>query len=329
MFKVPLLELKERILKSSRITSPELEHRIKAKINELSGLISEEGAAHILANELGIDLMPQQGKLKIKEIYAGMRSVSTVGKVVRKFEVREFVKGDKKGKVCSVVLGDETGTIRLVFWNDHVLLTEKIQENDILLVKEGYARENNGMREVHLGDRASIVINPEGESVQSVRQTAVNAGRKSINQLSPGEEGVEILGTVVQVFDPRFFTVCSQCNKRATEENGGFRCGEHGIVQPSYGYVLNLVLDDGTGTIRSIFWKNQVNHLLGKEEGTMLVYKENGSSFEDVKTDLLGEQLKLLGRVQKNDMFDRIEFNVQIVEKANPEEELARLEKSQ
>jgi hypothetical protein len=30
--------------------------------------------------------------------------------------------------------------------------------------------------------------------------------------------------------------------------------------------------------------------------------------------------------VAKNDVFDRLEFNVQIVEKANPAEELARLE---
>ena len=46
-----------------------------------------------------------------------------------------------------------------------------------------------------------------------------------------------------------------------------------------------------------------------------------------MKTDLLGEQLKLLGQVKKNEMFSRLEFSVQIVSRAKPEEELARLEK--
>jgi replication factor A1 len=226
-----------------------------------------------------------------------------------------------------LIIGDETGTIRVVFWNDQVEVALKIKEEDIISVKDGYVKENNAQKEVHLGERASVAINPPGEVISSVRQ-AMAAGRKKIGELVSGDEGVEVFGTVVQVFDPRFFTVCSQCNKRATEEAGGFRCAEHGIVQPQQAYVMNVVLDDGTGTIRSIFWRNQTNHLLGKEESHMVIYKENLSAFEEVKTDLLGEQLKIIGRVQRNEMFDRLEFNVQLVEKANPEEELARLEKS-
>ncbi len=328
MFKVPLADLKEKILLSGKLTSSEFDVRIKQKINELSGLISEEGAAHIIANELGIELAnTTKSKLKIKEIYAGMKAVTTVGKVVRKFDVREFAKGDNKGRVCSLIMGDETGTIRVVFWNDQVMVAEKIKEDDIISIKEGYVKENNAQKEVHLGERATVVVNPPGEIITNVRQ-AMAAGRKKISELISGDEGVEVLGTVVQVFDPRFFTTCSQCNKRAVEEAGGFRCSEHGIVQPQQAYVMNVVLDDGTGTIRSIFWRNQTNHLLGKEESHMIVYKENLSAFEEVKTDLLGEQLKLIGRVQRNEMFDRLEFNVQLVEKAKPEEELVRVEKS-
>ena len=74
--------------------------------------------------------------------------------------------------------------------------------------------------------------------------------------------------------------------------------------------------------------KNQTAHLLEKTEEQMAVYKENMSAFEEVKTDLLWEQLKLLGQVKKNEMFSRLEFNVHIVSRAKPEEELARLEKA-
>src|SRR3990167_7846927 len=101
MIKIPLSDLKEKIISSGKITPVELEGRIKTKINELSGLISEEGAAYIIANELGVIILPQEEKLKIREIYAGMKNITTSGKVLRKFEVREFNKDNKIGKVCS------------------------------------------------------------------------------------------------------------------------------------------------------------------------------------------------------------------------------------
>src|SRR3990167_10045385 len=155
MYKVPLAEIKQKIQDSGKVKSEELEQKLKAKINELSGLISEEGAAHIIANELNVEIVSTttQKKLKVKEIYAGMRSVTTVGKVVRKFEVREFSKDIRSGKVCSLILGDETGTVRVVFWNDQVDALKKVSEGDILLVQDGYARENNNDREVHLGNQ--------------------------------------------------------------------------------------------------------------------------------------------------------------------------------
>jgi hypothetical protein len=328
MYKVPLSEIKQKILASGKLKGEELDSKLKAKINELSGLISEEGAAHIIANELGVEIVStsNQKKLKIKEIYAGMRSVTTAGKVVRKFEVREFAKEDRSGKVCSVILGDETGTIRAVFWNDQVDLLKDVSEGDVLLLKEGYVKENNNGREVHLGKEGSLEVNPEGEKITAVRERAAY-DRKKIEALRDGDGNAEIVGTVVQVFDPRFFMVCSTCSKKVTESGGAFSCNAHGEVKPAVSYVMNLVLDDGSSNMRCVLWKNQTTSLLEKSELEIARYKDNMAAFEEVKTDLLGEQLKILGQVKKNEMFSRLEFNVQVVSKAKPEEELVRLEK--
>ena len=313
MFKVPLPELKEKIDATGKVSAEELDNQIKEKINELSGLISEEGAAHIIANELNVELVPKGGgKLKIKEIYAGMKNVSAVGKVVRKYDVREFAKGDGTGKVCSLILGDETGTIRVVFWNEQVEQLKDLKENDILQIEEAYVRENNNAREIHMGQRGTIDINPDGVTVGDVREKT-EYERKNIAALQGGEMGVELLGTVVQVFDPRFFNV---------DKDSGKRVQEGGVLS----YVMNLVVDDGTGNIRTVFWKNQTNNLLSKKEEDMAAYHADPQLFESIKTDLLGEQFKLLGKVVKNDMFNRLEFSVQVVLKANAEEELAKLE---
>ncbi len=266
-----------------------------------------------------------QQRLKIKEVYAGMKTVTTLVKVIQKYEVREFSKGDNKGKVCSLFVGDETGVTRLVFWNEQVDQLIYVNENDILLVKDAYARDNNGRKEIHMGRNGTIDINPEGEAVEVVRKEN-NFSRKSIQELNGGEDSIEIMGTIVQVFDPRFFYLCSECNKRAMESEEGYNCAQHGKVSPVLSYVMNLVLDDGTGNIRSVLWKNQTNNLLKKTEEDLSNFKNDMTGFENIKNDLLGEQVILLGRVKKNEMFDRLEFNVQIVNKADPQKEVAKLE---
>ncbi|MBS3169316.1 hypothetical protein J4210_02425 [Candidatus Woesearchaeota archaeon] len=331
MYKIPLAELKEKITKNGALSSIELDEKIKEKINELSGLISEEGAAHIIANELGIELISTatSQKLKVKEIYSGMRNISVVGQVVQKYEPRTFTKGDSLGRVCSVLIGDETGTIRLVFWNEQVDQAVSLRVDDVVRVNDVYVRENNAAPEIHLGSRGTLDVNPEGETVSSVRKSSKGYERRKIEELKETGDTAEIVGTIVQVFDPRFFYTCPQCNKKALENSGTFLCGEHGAVEANLAYVLNAVLDDGTGMIRGVFWKNQTNYLLGKDEVQVGAYKEELPLFEDVKNDLLGEQFKLLGKVNRNEMFDRLEFNVQIVEKAKPEEEMLRLEQQE
>jgi len=45
----------------------------------------------------------------------------------------------------------------------------------------------------------------------------------------------------------------------------------------------------------------------------ILQYKEQPEKFEEIKTKLLGNQVKLIGKTNKNEMFDRLEFIAQRV----------------
>lgn len=326
MFKVPLEEVKSKLKKEAHLTDEELKSRVKQKMDQLSGLISEEGACHIIANEMKVNLYEgAEGKIQIKKIYAGMRDVETVGKVMRKFEVNHFQTANRSGKVGSFVIGDETGMIRVVLWNDMADQLEQFKEGDIIKIKSGYVRENRGIKELHLNDKSKLMINPEGEEVGEVKESR-GAERKQIKDLGENDQNVEILGTIVQVFDIRFFTVCPECNKRVYEKEGSFSCGAHGSVKPQYNYVLNLFLDDGSENIRTVLWKEQILRLLEKKDEEVLKYKDDTPAFEQVKTDLLGEIVKLVGRVNKNEMFDRLEFNAQLVFKEpDPGEEIKKM----
>ena len=54
--------------------------------------------------------------------------------------------------------------------------------------------------------------------------------------------------------------------------------------------------------------------------------RENPAQFENLKDVVLGKQIKIDGRVVKNDMFNRIEFISNNVEELNPEMLLKELE---
>ncbi|MEA3430711.1 MAG: OB-fold nucleic acid binding domain-containing protein [Nanoarchaeota archaeon] len=331
MLKMDLNQIIDKIKQNSGLSIEEINSKIEDKLKQLSGLISREGAAHIVANDLGIKLFDKvSGKLQVKNILSGMRNVETVCKVQRIYEVREFQKNDKSGRVLSMMIGDETGLIRLVLWNDAVDKAAGLNEGDTVRVSNAYVRENNGRKEIHIGEKGVLEVNPVGEKIGDIKQQSELAvTRKGINDLVENDSGVEILGTIVNIFDLRFYEVCPTCGKRSRMEDAGYKCPVHGIVTPDYAYLLNFVIDDGVGNIRAVCFRNQVQSLIKQDHNQILGYRENSEKFDDVKHELLGKMVKLQGRVTKNAMFDRVEFvSMKVFPDPNPEEEIKRLEGS-
>ncbi len=328
MIKIPYEQLIGRIQTEKNISKEDVEQLIVAKMEQLSGLLSKEGAAHILANELGIKLTPPEGKVKIHQLLAGMRNLTVVGKILRRYDIREFQSGERKGKVGSFLLADETGTIRVTCWHDQTAAMEPLQDNDLVKIEDVLVRENRGALELHLNEQSKLTRNPEGESVGEIKQQQLATRRKSINELQEADTAIEVLGTIVQVFEPKFYACCSQCRRSVQEQTAGqYHCQAHGNIVPEYAYVLNLYLDDGTGNIRVVFFAQQLQQLLKKTDADLQAYRGAPESFEKVKADLLGEMIKVVGKVAKNKFFDRTEFIVATVNTiVDPEEEIARLQ---
>jgi len=330
MIKIPYEEIILKINESTKMPVSEIEERVEKKLKQLSGLVSKEGAAHIVANELGVKVFePLSGKLQIKNILTGMRDVETLGKVLQIFDMKEFVSAKGAGKVASLLIGDETGTIRVVMWGTHADHAANIGQGFIVKVIGGYVRENNGRKEIHMNDRSQLLINPKGETVNNVAIESKIGSRKEIKALAENDNEVELLGTIVQVFDLRFYEVCPKCGKRVKPSSDLFACAEHGNVMPAYSYVLNSVLDDGTETIRCVFFRNLVEKLLKMTQEQVLHFKSEPAEFEAAKNELLGTIVKLNGRTNNNSLFNRLEFVVQNVDtNPNPEEEIKRLSNS-
>ncbi|MBS1267042.1 MAG: Replication factor A [Candidatus Woesearchaeota archaeon] len=325
MIKLGYDQIIEKITEKSDLEEVEIEQKISTKLKQLSGLISKEGAAHIVANQLGIKLVEQvSGKLQIKNIVTGMRDVETAAKVLRVFPLREFEVNGRSGKVANLVIADETGSTRLVLWGDHAEKVNNIKQGSIVKIMGSYVKENNNQKELHLGNKGSIAINPKGISIKGVKQTS---NRKKINELKENMNNVELLATIVQIFEPRYYETCPECNRKVQLNEGTFSCNTHGTVNPKLGYVINAFLDDGTDNIRAVFFRNQARDLLGADEELMLKFKDNPEEFEDAKMEILGNIVKINGRIAKNQMFDRLEIISRHIDpNPDPKEELKKLD---
>ena len=314
-------EIVNRIRDEKGIDAEEIERRVKQKLDKLSGLISKEGAAHIVANELGVDLISSMKKhgIRISQVMPGMRNVTIVGCVVKDYGVRTYQKENREGKVASFLAGDESGAMRVVVWDTELMNkmeAHRFAEGCVVRASDGFIKENNGYREMHLGSRSILEVNPAGVEVKRPQlEMKQQYNRKSIKDLNEGDF-VRIIGTAVQVFEPKFYEGCSECGKKL--EQGA--CREHGSVKGAMHPVLNFYLDDGTGNLPVVVFRDVVAKTLQLSAEDVIGLQNNPGAFEAVKQGLLGRQLTAGGKVQKNTMFERIEMVANLIEEVNPED---------
>ena len=331
MMGLDLNEIISKIKEKSGLSEEDIKLQISQKRDKLAGLVSEEGAAHIIANSLGVDLMESIRKhgLKIDKLQPGMR-IGVTGKVVKTYEVRSFTKGDRVGKVGSFLVGDETGLIRIVLWDEtHIAKMEsgEIKGDVLIKVENGNVRENNGYKEMHLGNYSKLDLNPPGVEDIKVIQTgqpngSVESGDLKISKLNEANAGdnISIYGTIVQVYDPRFYDGCPECGKKVVEGN----CPTHQAVTPKKIPILNFFVDDGHGGMRGVAFREEVAKVLDVEETEVEKFSDDLAAFEATKVNVLGSQMVFTGRVTSNQMYDRNEFMVRAVHKMDAKEVLAK-----
>ena len=168
--------------------------------------------------------------LKIEEIEAEMLTLGLAAKVRRVLPLQEFRRDDgTPGKVVSVILADDTGTIRASFWGGGADLAQMLKPDDVLLLHNAYARIGlAGKTEVHVGKNTEVEINPPGVEIGELRPSRIKLG-----ELEPGMDALEVIGRVVEVSKPREFT-------RADGRKGR---------------VASLTIGDQTGAVRASLWQ--------------------------------------------------------------------------
>ncbi len=320
-----LNELIKRIAEEGSLTEEEVLARVEEKRAELSGLISEEGAAYIVAKELGIAIIRQE-RLNITNIIPGMQNVDVVGKITRISPVREFATEKAKGKVANITIADETGSVRISFWNDEIKSLSGFEINDIVRVR-GYVKQDNlGNAEIRLGRYGAIA--KSDEEIGAVKQTERKSERTNINDLTEGSYK-EIRAPLLQVFESNvFYEICPTCRSRIKlNESDSFVCEEHGAIEePEHGLILSGIADDGTGSIRVVFFNENAERLIGMSAKDAKKLFDRKKKLEAIVSLVpIGKEYVFEGRARRNALFDRLEFIINNVKEVNIKKEVELL----
>jgi replication factor A1 len=206
------------------VSEEEFRAAVEEKVEQMGGLADEETAAMLIAHELA-----DQEVNGIAEIEPGMEEVKFVGKVLSVGELRTFERDDDEdGQVINVEVADETGRIRVAFWDEMANAAAEQLEAGLGLRLKGRPKEGYDGVEVN-ADKVEI---DEGVDID----VAVT-DESTVEELSLGRSDVTLAGRVLGTEPVRTFS----------RDDG------------SEGRVSNLVLGDPTGRVRVTLWDEQAD----------------------------------------------------------------------
>jgi len=193
------------------IAKEEFERRVEEKIDECGDLVDEPTAAMMVVGALGRE------HVKIRGLSAKSSLFSFFGKVIDKTEPKEFDRADgEKGWVATLLLGDETGTTRVVLWDE----------------KAGAALD------VAPGEVLEVIGRHPGKSTKEIYALALRKASIEISCQSPKEPGslsnepVDLDAVLIARGEPRTYT----------RRDG------------SSGEMVDAVIGDAAGTARLVAW---------------------------------------------------------------------------
>ncbi len=311
-------EMLEELEKRTKLSKDKLREKIEAKQEELSGLVSLEGATHLVARELGIDLLKIPSRpVQIKNLAVGMRNINLKSRIIDITDVREFEKKTGgKGKVFNLIVTDGTGEIRIPLWDKQVdAIRNNVNVRDVIEIKNATVRQNNfGEIELVLLKDSKLEKIPDDKSIPD---KPVVQAQKNFNRiyLKDAKEGYfEVKGNILDIFNVNpIFMFCPQCKTKVEEVENGYKCQTHGNVKPEKSLIITGILDDGTANIRAVFFRD-----VAKELTAMDVKNFEGLSQEEcidlIKEKILGNEFVIKGRIQRNKIFNSLEIIANSVE---------------
>ncbi|RQD84496.1 replication factor A [Methanosalsum natronophilum] len=170
---------------------------------------------------------------KIKEIKDGDKDINLVGKVLDSSDIREFKRKDGSiGKVCNLLIGDDSGKIRVTLWDEKTDFCKEIDLDSSLEIINAYARTNNFTNEVEVQTGFYGLIRKVDNDIEFKENFNL------IETITPNQ-ACSIKGQISGLDDIKEFT-----RKDGTED-----------------LVANIYVSDRSGRIRLVLWGDNANKI--------------------------------------------------------------------
>ncbi|NHJ47689.1 MAG: DUF2240 family protein [Asgard group archaeon] len=286
------------------------------------------------------DLLPELelAFTKLSDLQPDLRDVNVKAIVTLVQELRTFPRNDgTEGHVLNIGIRDNSGSVRLVAWNNKAIELESMEEMAPIEVLHGYTKEGMQGVEIHLGKLSSVRklkkedigdlknikkedSQPSTKRAEAVRVEIVNLEE---NQFS------EIRGTIVKVNESKmYYLACPECRKKVVEtEDGQWKCNnsEHGIVEPDQSIFISMILDDGTACIRVTFFREQAEQIIGMSSDNLVDQIKNTdiqSVAIKLQKHLEGREIVVKGRPKRSNYDQELEINAFSFIDADPKAEI-------
>lgn len=244
---------------------------IEKKRTDARNLLNFEGAAFLVAAELGVSLSGDikiSRRMRIGNLVSGLNDVTVYGRVLAINPLQKFRRSDEsQGVLRRILIGDETGTVEVYAWNGKVkeLEEQEVKVNSIIKVEHAYSRLSiDGKVELHVGERGRITL--ESPEIVETEIPEYEEFFGKISDMKSGLKDFNFKGVVVNIFPVKVF-------KRATGE----------------GKVQRAKVKDETGEVNVVFWNSKVDEI------------------KDVK---IGDKLEIFGSKIKENMFGGLEAHL-------------------
>ena len=293
---------------------------IDNKVEELSGLITKDGASLIIANELGIKIDPQVNKkvvdfCKISDITQSKVPVSFISKVIRKYDKNQFDMQGNIGYVQSVLVGDDTGIIRTTFWNDNTKILEEVKDGDVLEIENAYTRENkqdSSRIDVHYGQYSNIRINPENIKVEvkQMENQNIDFTHKKINEVEDNHKNIKVSGVITDFEIPRFYFADPSSYKKVIRDEDKYVNPNTGEVvdTPLRVPIINFVIDDGTSNISVVGFRDKAEKVTKSSSEDLIDMNVDDEKFQKIKEKMVGSKIEVGGNVSISNLTGEKQF---------------------
>ena len=252
---------------------------------------------------------------KISDLDEDEQDTIIIGRIIELNELRQFDRdnGDV-GHVRNIEIADDTGSIRVVLWNDDAKKAYELGQ-PLKIQNPRLALDRDNRIEASVSSATTLLDPSESELEKLPSQDELMEMifvPKSIESLLEDDTNVHITAKIKEVSTERNILVrCPNCKAGVEETDEESVCDNCGYVfdEPDYTLMIPTTLSDDTGDIQATFFDKLAEELIGMKTEDIVADIANGYGIEDKLQDLVNQTIEIIANVSFDEYYETTRLN--------------------